>query len=122
MTTGPTFERRGARRFRVSLRVKLCFPGEEGTSTPKLEIRDVSQRGFYFFSEVKRELASRFHFSILLRKPSGEEADLLKGTGQIVRCEDISPSRAHHFGIAAKIEDTTYEIGDHLEGLDHSSG
>jgi len=86
---------------------------------PRLEIRDFSRRGFYFYSELKRDLASNVDFAVLFRKiPSEREIDLVRGTAQIVRCEDLGSTRSDHFGIAAKIEETTYEVGDELAQLD----
>lgn len=107
------FDRRAAERFRAPLRVELWPHGVERTEPPKLEVRDFSQRGFYFFSERGRDLGSRFNFSVLFRRPiSGQEGVLLRGLAQVVRCEDVGSTRPDHFGIAAKIEEITYEVGD----------
>ena len=114
------FERRAAKRFTVPLRVEVWSHGQERGNAPKLEIRDFSQRGFYFFSELKRDPGSHFDFAVLFRKLSSEqEADLLRGRAQIVRCEDLGSTRTGHFGIAAKIEDTIFEVGDEMAGLEH---
>jgi len=112
------FERRAARRFVVPLRVEVWSHGQDRADVPRLEIRDFSRRGFYFFSKLKPDLASNFNFAVLFRKtPSEREVDLVRGTAQIVRCEDLGSTRSDHFGIAAKIEETTYEVGDELAQL-----
>ena len=99
----------------VPLRVEVWLHGQERADLPKLAIRDFSRRGFYFFSELKRDVASEFNFAVLFRKePSEHELDLVRGTAQIVRCEDLGSTRPDHFGIAAKIEETSYEVGDEL--------
>lgn len=117
MENGPKrpfpFERRGAQRFIAPLRVELWSKGQDRAQAPRLEVRDFSLRGFYFFSELRRDLGSRLNFSVLFRKPSSErEVDLLRGMAQVVRCEDVGATRADHFGIAVEIEETTYEVGD----------
>lgn len=111
----PSFERRAARRFTVPLRIEVWSRGQERTTAPKLEVKDFSRRGFYFFSELKREFSSKLNFVVVFRQLSSKkEVDLLRGVAQIVRCEDLGSKRTDRFGIAAKIDETTYEVGDEL--------
>src|SRR5215472_8409472 len=79
------FERRAARRFTVPLRLEVWSHDQVRPDVPRLEIRDFSRRGFYFYSELKRDLASNVDFAVLFRKiPSEREIDLVRGTAQIV--------------------------------------
>src|SRR5579863_4173279 len=103
-TRTPSFERRAARRFTVPLRIEIWSRGQERTTAPKLEVKDFSRQGFYFFSELKRDLSSKLNFVVLFRS-SEREVDLMRGLAQIVRCEDLGSTRRDRFGIAAKIDE-----------------
>jgi hypothetical protein len=105
-------ERRGARRFDGPLRVDLWSQDQNRDQAPRDDVKNFSLRGFYFFSNVRRNLGSVFNFSMLFRKPSTlQEVDLVRGVAKVVRCEDL-PLLDGRYGIAAKIERTTYQIGE----------
>jgi len=108
----PMVDRRGARRLAGPLRVELWSRGRSLLPEGRLEVKNYSNRGFYFFSSVKPSLGATFDFSLLLRKPGAkEEINLVRGVAEVVRCEELGPARTG-FGIAAKIEETTYQLGE----------
>src|SRR5690242_9600560 len=101
----PMADRRGARRLSGPLRVELWSRGRSLLPEGRLDVKDYSNRGFYFFSSVRPSLGATFDFSLFFRKPGArEEIDLVRGVAEVVRCEDLGPARAG-FGIAAKIEE-----------------
>jgi hypothetical protein len=117
MGTGPKhvlpFERRGAKRFPRPLRVELWIRDHARGEHKSVRIKDISLRGLYFFSDLRKAPGSRLSFSVKFRRElTGQEVVLLRGTAAVVRCEDAVGSDAEPFGIAAEIKKTTYEYGD----------
>lgn len=103
-------QRREAPRFRTSVDVRVQPHDQPNADWVQGRVRDISVRGFYFFSPVRHEIGSRLRFSVpwniirSTRKPSA----FLAGLGSIVRCEELSsPGQPQSFGIAVRIDEAT---------------
>ena len=94
-------DRREARRFTMSLPVTI-LPKEYTGEEVKVQSRDVSYRGLYFFAGDNFEAGNEIAFVITLPK------DLLKSSAVMIRCRGmvvrVDPGENGHVGIAAKIE------------------
>jgi hypothetical protein len=99
-------DRREAPRVQVSLDVKLQLTNQPESPWNTGRIRDISVRGFYFFSPIRHEVGSLLRFSVpwqILRQTK-EPKPMLAGIGSIVRCEELGDGEAPEaFGIAVKI-------------------
>jgi hypothetical protein len=94
-------ERREARRFNMTLPMRVLSRGRHG---PELrgQTRDVSYRGLYFLSEASFEPGSEIDFVLTLPQQASSVGDVhIRCQGQIVRVE---PSDNGRIGIAAKIQ------------------
>lgn len=102
----PPADRREAPRVKVSLDVKLQLTNQPESPWNTGRIRDISVRGFYFFSPVRHEVGSLLRFSVpwqILRQTK-QPKPMLAGIGSIVRCEKLAGGGAPEaFGIAVKI-------------------
>ncbi len=111
--SGP--ERRGASRYAVSLRMEIWPEDRERPPEPKfVNTRDVSLRGIYYLCETERPIGSKMNFSLIfLREFCGEDADLIRGIGRVVRCDSLaSRDEGPRFGVAVAIEKTTHLHGE----------
>jgi hypothetical protein len=88
-------ERRSARRFSMTLPVKVRFPSESGVAEENGKTRDVSFRGLYFEIDSVLEAGSSIEFVLTL-----PQQITLAGYARVLRVESNETGR----GIAARIE------------------
>ena len=94
-------ERRAARRFSMSLPLKVRFTSEEGTVERPGETRDVSFRGLYFLIDAKIEMGNSIEFVLTLPQQITLAGDVhIRCFARVVRVEAHN-SRS---GVAARIE------------------
>lgn len=93
-------ERREARRFNMSLPLRVMPQGAKGRELDA-HTRDLSYRGLYFVAEADFEVGSEIDFVIVLPQQVTQSADVnIRCQGNIVRVEATENGRV---GIAAKI-------------------
>lgn len=95
-----TSERREARRFNMSLPLRV-LPREEKGHELSAQTRDLSYRGLYFLAEENFEVGSEIDFVLTLPQQATQSSDVnIRCQGNIVRVERTENGRV---GIAAKI-------------------
>jgi len=98
-------ERRGARRYDLSLPVMIRIPARGFAETQSGRTRDISTRGLYFV--IDRDVRAGSELDIMLTLPremtNGEEV-LVKASGKIVRVESRMEDGNERQGVAAVIE------------------
>jgi PilZ domain-containing protein len=93
-------ERREARRFTMSLPLRVMPRGSKGHELGAYT-RDLSYRGLYFLTEANFEVGSEIDFVITLPQQVTQSCDVnIRCQGNIVRVETTENGRV---GIAAKI-------------------
>lgn len=93
-------ERREARRFTMSLPMRVLPQGAKGREL-NVNTRDVSYRGLYFLAETKFEVGSEIDFVITLPEQVTQSGDVrIRCQGEVVR---IEPAENGRVGIAARI-------------------
>lgn len=103
---GEGAERREARRFTMSLPIRVLPSGAKGREL-NTSTRDVSYRGLYFHAESKFSVGSEIEFVIILPQQVTQLSDVnIHCHGEIVRVE---PSDNGRMGIAAKISRYEFE-------------
>jgi PilZ domain len=97
-------ERRGARRYDLSLPVMVRIPAQGFAETQRGRTRDISTRGLYFV--IDQEPRAGCELDIMLTLPSemtnGEDV-LVKASGKIVRVESRMEDGNERQGVAAVI-------------------
>jgi hypothetical protein len=94
-------ERRAARRFSMSLPVKVRFSAGEGVTEKQGETRDVSFRGLYFMIEASLETGSSIEFVLTLPQQITLAGDVhIRCYARVLRVEPQNGRR----GVAARIE------------------
>jgi hypothetical protein len=94
-------DRREARRFTMSLPMRLLSPESEGQELSACT-RDLSYRGLYFLADANFKIGSEIDFVITLPEQVTQSSDVnIRCQGQIVRVE---PTENGRVGIAAKID------------------
>jgi PilZ domain len=94
-------ERRAARRFSMTLPVKVRFPAESGVSEENGQTRDVSFRGLYFLMEGTLETGSSIEFVLTLPQQITLAGDVhIRCYARVLRVESHDSGR----GVAARIE------------------
>lgn len=97
---GDGAERREARRFTMSLPLRVLPQASEGHELAA-STRDVSYQGLYFLADAKFEIGSEIEFVITLPEQVTRSGDVnIRCQGKIVRVE---PTENGRMGIAAKI-------------------
>lgn len=98
-------ERRGARRYDLSLPVMIRIPAQGFAETQNGKTRDISTRGLYFV--IDRDVIAGSALDIMLTLPSemthGDEV-LVKASGKVVRVESRMEDGSARQGVAAIIE------------------
>jgi hypothetical protein len=98
-------ERRGARRYDLSLPVIVRIPAQGFSETQNGRTRDISTRGLYFV--VDQGVPAGSNLDIMLTLPSemtnGDDV-LVKASGKIVRVEPRREDGNERQGVAAVIE------------------
>jgi PilZ domain-containing protein len=93
-------ERREARRFTMSLPLRVMPQGAKGRELDT-HTRDLSYRGLYFLAEADFEVGSEIDFVITIPQQVTQSGDVnIRCQGNIVRVEASENGRV---GIAAKI-------------------
>jgi hypothetical protein len=93
-------ERREARRFTMSLPLRVLPGGAKGRELNG-STRDVSYRGLYFHADSKFSVGTEIDFVIVLPQQATQSGDVnIHCHGEIVRVETTENGRV---GIAAKI-------------------
>jgi len=93
-------ERREARRFTMSLRLRV-LPREDTGREVDASTRDVSYRGLYFLTDADFKVGSEIEFVIILPQQVTQSGDVnIRCLGEVVR---IEPTENGRVGIAAKI-------------------
>ena len=101
-------ERRGSRRFHMSLPLVVRFAGLEGSVQHRGSTRDVSFRGLYFLVDTQPEADASVEFVLTLPKEITMGEDFhIRCYGRVVRVEPQNPEHSR-CGVAARIE--RYEI------------
>jgi PilZ domain len=103
-------QRREAPRFLSSADVRVQPLDQPNADWVQGRVRDISVRGFYFFSPRRHEIGSRLRFSVpwsIVRSTKNPSA-FLAGFASIVRCEELSSSgQPETYGIAVRIDEAT---------------
>ena len=98
-------ERRGVRRYDLSLPVTVRIPAQGSAGTRSGRTRDISTRGLYFV--LDQDVSAGSDLDIMLTLPSeltnGEEV-LVKASGKILRVESRMEDGNERKGVAAMIE------------------
>lgn len=98
-------ERRGARRYDLSLPIMVRVPAQGYAETQSGKTRDISTRGLYFV--IDRDVNAGSALDIMLTLPSemtnGDEV-LVKASGKVVRVEQRIEDGSSRQGVAAIIE------------------
>jgi hypothetical protein len=102
---------RAAPRFRIPLDIKWQPQAAPAAQPVVGRIRDISVCGFYFFSPTGQAIGSRLRFTVPFQhQEAGRTRSFLRGTGSVVRCENLTPAQeGGAFGIAVHIEEVTPE-------------
>jgi hypothetical protein len=102
---GVMSERRGARRYDLSLPVMVRIPAQGFAETQNGRTRDISTRGLYFV--IDQDVQAGSNLDIMLTLPremtNGDEV-LVKASGKIVRVESRVEDGNERQGVAAVIE------------------
>jgi hypothetical protein len=94
-------ERRAARRFSMTLPVKVRYSAQEGVTEKPGETRDVSFRGLYFLIEASLETGSPIEFVLTLPQQITLAGDVhIRCYARVLRVEPHNGRR----GVAARIE------------------
>jgi len=94
-------ERRAARRFSMTLPLKVRLKAEGGYAEKTGETRDVSFRGLYFLIEASVETGSAIEFVLTLPQQITLAGDVhIRCYGRVLRVEPRNGQR----GVAAQIE------------------
>lgn len=94
-------ERRAARRFSMTLPVKVRFPAESGVAEENGQTRDVSFRGLYFLIGSALEAGSSIEFVLTLPQQITLAGDVhIRCYARVLRVEASETGR----GVAARIE------------------
>jgi hypothetical protein len=94
-------ERRAARRFSMTLPVKVRFSAGDGVTEREGETRDVSFRGLYFVIEASLETGSSIEFVLTLPQQITLAGDVhIRCYARVLRVEQHNGRR----GVAARIE------------------
>jgi hypothetical protein len=105
---------RRAPRFAMPLSVELQRQDEPASEWTASRIRDISVRGFYFFSPIRQLVGTKFKFSVPFQPESVSDKRLLRGVASVVRCEKLETSAASpSFGVAVEIEEFIVPTADH---------
>jgi hypothetical protein len=91
------------------MRAKIRPRNDPGSDWSHVRVRDISTRGFYFFSPARREIGPCLRFVVSFEPGIVDtEGPLIGGEAKIVRCDDLRPSGTFEaFGIAARITEKT---------------
>ena len=101
MATKPQGDKRGTRRFPLSLPVAVKMKTTEKSEIVS-ETRDVSARGVFFYMETAPEAGSEVEFTLTLPPEiTLTEALRIHCTGRVVR---VDKGEGTKFGIAAAID------------------
>lgn len=96
----PGTDRREARRFTMTLPLRVRTPGDKGEEFAA-RTRDVSFRGLYFLVDADLKLGSEIEFVLVLPGQVTLSSDVhIRCYGQVVRVEE---QNGQH-GVAARIE------------------
>ena len=94
-------ERRSARRFSMTLPMKVRFSAGDGVNEKQGETRDVSFRGLYFVTDASVETGSSIEFVLTLPQQITLAGDvLIRCYARVLRVELQTGVR----GVAARIE------------------
>ena len=94
-------DRRAARRFSMSLPLRVRFSVEDGITEKEGHTRDVSFRGLYFLIEAVLETGSSIEFVLTLPQQITLAGDVhIRCYARVLRVE---PQDGHR-GVAARIE------------------
>jgi hypothetical protein len=94
-------ERRSARRFSMSLPLKVRFPAGDNFGEKQGRTRDVSFRGLYFTIEAPLEAGSSIEFVLTLPQQITLAGDVhIRCYARVLRIETNEAGR----GVAARIE------------------
>lgn len=98
-------ERRGARRFDLSLPVIVRVPTARAADTQKGKTRDISTRGLYFVIDENLEAGSELDITLTLPAEVTQGTDVLvRAAGKVVRVERRIEDGDPRMGVAAVIE------------------
>lgn len=96
-----SIERRSARRFSMTLPLKVRFSSDDGVTEKGAETRDVSFRGLYFLIEAPVENGSPIEFVLTLPQQITLAGDVhIRCYARVLRVEPVNGRR----GIAARID------------------
>src|SRR6266404_485297 len=98
-------ERRGARRYDLSLPVMVRIPAQGLAETQSGRTRDISTRGLYFVIDFDVRAGSNLDIMLTLpREMTNGDEVLVKASGKSVRVESRLEDGNERQGVAAVIE------------------
>jgi c-di-GMP-binding flagellar brake protein YcgR len=102
---GVMTERRGARRYDLSLPVIIRMSAQRVAGSQEGKTRDISTRGLYFVLDQNLEAGSELDITLTLPAEitHGSEV-LIRALGKVVRVEPRSEDGSSRMGVAAVIE------------------
>jgi hypothetical protein len=94
-------ERRGSRRFTMSLPLTIRSQGPDGAVERSAKTRDISFKGLYFLTDAEYEPGTSIEFVLTLPREITQSTDVhIRCFGQVMRVE----SHELKSGVAARIE------------------
>jgi len=98
-------ERRGTRRYDLTLPIVVRMPAERVLATQNGKTRDISTRGLYFVIDQSLEAGSQLDITLTLPAEitNGTEV-FVRAAGKVVRVEPKMEDGTSRLGVAAVIE------------------
>jgi c-di-GMP-binding flagellar brake protein YcgR len=98
-------ERRGTRRYDLSLPIVVKMPAERVLSTQNGKTRDISTRGLYFVIDQNLEAGSELDITLTLPAEITQGREVfVRASGKVVRVEPKMEEGTSRLGVAAVIE------------------
>lgn len=102
-------DRRRARRYpggRFELEILPKRGSRVGTVpvSAVVPLANLSVLGFYFLSQARQRVGSKFSFRVLYNDDRGDKLTVFRGSARVLRCEDAGAAKIEPFGVAAKVE------------------
>ena len=114
---GAMTERRGTRRYDLSLPVIIRMPTERLAGPQEGKTRDVSTRGLYFILDQNLEAGSELDITLTLPAEITHGSEVfVRALWKVVRVEPRSEDGSSRMGVAAVIERYDIIRGDGTRG------
>lgn len=97
----PTEWRRKAVRFALKLPAVVRWKEGDRTHTIRASTKNISRKGLYLYARIDQAVGSEIEVEVELPAPLGGKAgSILRGSGRVVRREDLGDQRV---GLAASL-------------------